>query len=51
LHLRCPQTSQDNEATAADTVHIVLYLNRIINDAEYWMLKNTFTNSEIKQAG
>jgi len=38
VHLRGPQTSHDNQATAADTVHMMLDLNCIVNDAERWML-------------
>ena len=38
LHLSWPQTSHDNQAPAADTVHTMLYLDCIIDDAEHWML-------------
>ena len=51
VHLRCPQTSHDNEATAADAVHVVLDLNCIVDDAEYWMLANTLHTRKFKQAG
>ena len=49
LHLGRPETSHDNEATAADAVHTVMDLNCIINDAEYWMLTNRSVHTLIYQ--
>lgn len=46
LHLGRPKTSHDNQATAADTVDMMLNLNGIIEDAKDRMLKTNTINTQ-----